>query len=61
MTITYELNSEDIKKLIAAEYGVKIDSIRMEAYGPSQDGPYYSPGGCFFKFEVKNAEKRWER
>jgi hypothetical protein len=25
--------------------------IKIEAWGPSQDGPYYSAGGCIFYFE----------
>lgn len=61
MTKIYKLNAKDIKELIAKEFGVKADKIRGEYFGSSQDGPYYSPGGCFFEFEkeIDLNEKIW--
>ena len=54
MKMTIQLNSKDVKKLIAEKYNVPVDKIKEEFYGPSQDGIYSSPGGCFFSFKVDN-------
>ena len=46
-----QLNSDDIKDLISEKYEIPKTKIKIEAWGPSQDGPYYSTGGCIFYFE----------
>lgn len=51
MTKIYKLNAKDIKELIAKNFAINTDKIKAEFFGASQDGPYYSPGGCFFEFE----------
>ena len=54
MNMIIKLNSKDVKNLIAEKYNVSVDKIKGDFYGPSQDGIYSSPGGCFFSFEVDN-------
>ena len=46
-----QFNVDDIKDLISEKYNVNPEKIKIEAWGPSQDGPYYSAGGCIFSFE----------
>ena len=46
-----QLDINDIKDLISEKYNVNPDWIKIEVWGPSQDGPYHSAGGCIFYFE----------
>ena len=46
-----QLDINDIKNLISEKYNVNPDWIKIEAWGPSQDDPYHSAGGCIFYFE----------
>jgi hypothetical protein len=49
--IQFDVN--DIKDLISEKYNINPEIIKIEAWGPSQAGSYYSNGGCIFYFEEK--------
>ena len=55
MQTVYRFNSEDIKKLLAEKYHLTDpNKIKLDAWGSSQDGIYFSSAGCIFEFEVEN-------
>ena len=56
MITTIKLNSDDIKELIAKKFDVDKEKIDARFWGASQDGLYYSSGGCSFSFDIEKRD-----
>lgn len=61
MQTIIKLNTTDIKKMLADNFGVEPDAVRIEGYASSSDGPMYSPGGANAEIFINEALEAMKR